>query len=203
MSAAAFPTDLRHAAPALAARLRAILWGLAAVIATRLLRTPSAALLPPITTYLTATARRFLALATHVGNGRLPRKRTTSKPRSGPRPVARPRQHGWLLRHGRHEAAYWRRQLETLLDEPDTRAFLAAAPTAGRLLRPICHLLALRPALLYPPKPAPEAAVPEPLAAVPPTPEPPPRRFATPADLPCPRFAAGWPWRDLLAKNPA
>lgn len=201
MSTVAIPADLRLAAPALAARLRAILWGLAMVITNRLLRTPSAALLPSITIYLTSTARRFLALAAHVQNGRLPRKRG-GRSRSGPRPAARPRQHGWLLLHGRHEAAYWRNQLETLLAEPGTVAFLEAVPTAGRLLRPICQLLAYRPALLYPPKPKPVAAAPEPIPVAPPAPAT-PLRFAAPDDLPCPRLAARWPWRHLLAKNPA
>jgi hypothetical protein len=203
MSTMAIPADPRLAAPVLAARLRAILWGLAVVITNRLLRTPGAALLPAITIYLTSTARRFLALATHVQNGRLPRGRPRRTSRSGPRPAARPRQHGWLLRHGRHEAAYWRNQLESLLAEPGTAAFLEAVPTAGRLLRPICHLLACRPALLYPPKPKPVAAAPEPLPAALRAPAPPPRRFATADDLPCPRLAARWPWRHLLAKNTA
>jgi hypothetical protein len=190
----------------LAERLHAIVHGLAVVVANRLRRTPKEALAGPVTLWFMGIVKRFAALATHVRNGRLPRKRPARKSHSGPRPATRPRTFGWLLAEGRHDAAYWRRQLESLLAEPEFGAFLAAAPSAGRLVRPLCHVLALRPALLYPPKPQPHPK-PPPSPAAPVAPEsepgPPTRRFLTPDDLPCPRLAATWPWRDLLNPKPA
>ena len=65
-------------------------------------------------------------------------------------------------------------QLEALLHDPELPEFLAAAPQAGRLLRPLCHALGLpEPAWLkLPPRPKPirppPAKPPEPAADQPP-----------------------------------
>ena len=82
---------------------------------------------------------------------------TLPPPRPGPRraprpatPVATPpRQrdpssHGWLARI-HHPARQIACQVEHLLAQPDTRAFVAAAPQAGRLLRPLCRMLGATP----------------------------------------------------------
>jgi hypothetical protein len=200
MLSAFFPSPVRPDGPALAVRLVGILLGLLASVAHHLPRTAHAGVTTSLCHYLYRTARRLTRLIEAVANGRAPKPRRRARPgRSGSKPVALPRQPAWLLRDLRHQAAVWRNQLERLLDEPEARAFLAAAPTAGRLLRPLCHMLALKPPLLYPPKSGSEPR-PERAAAALPEPAPPGRALAS---LPCPRLAIRWPWRDLLAKNPA
>lgn len=64
--------------------------------------------------------------------------------------VRMPRQAGWLLAAGRHEAAYFTQRLTVLLQEPEMRAFLAASPQAVRLLRPVCRALAVESDLVRP-----------------------------------------------------
>jgi hypothetical protein len=49
-----------------------------------------------------------------------------------------------IKRAGHHAAAYMS-QLQHILDQPDTRQFLAEVPRAARLLRPLAHLLGLAP----------------------------------------------------------
>jgi hypothetical protein len=60
-----------------------------------------------------------------------------------------PRDHAWLLRmvpattNSVNAAAYGRAEIQTLLADPAMRALIAATPAAGRLLRPLCHMLGL------------------------------------------------------------
>ena len=80
--------------------------------------------------------------------GRLRRmtQRTAAQGRCGPaagRGPALPRRFGWLVRAGGHRAAAYRSQLELVLQSPDMVELLAAAPQAGRVLRPLCRALAL------------------------------------------------------------
>jgi len=66
-----------------------------------------------------------------------------------------PARFGWLLRFG-SEVACHRSQLEHWLTaNPELGKLLAAAPHAGRILRPLCHMLGipLPPALRLPPRP--------------------------------------------------
>jgi hypothetical protein len=65
-----------------------------------------------------------------------------------------PSAHGWLARI-HHPARQIAGQVEHLLAQPDTRAFVAAAPQAGRLLRPLCRMLGATPPdwLKLPPRP--------------------------------------------------
>jgi hypothetical protein len=196
---------LRHPAipPAtLAGRFAAILSLLIQTIALRYTPTPRAPLAALVIPYLQRTMRRLARLIGAVAAGHPPRvrprrPRPASGRRTGSPPVALPRTYGWLLRDLRHEAAVWRNQLEALLETDDARSLLAAAPRAARLLRPLCRMLALKPALLYPPKPPPPPE-PEPgpgPAAPPPRPVlPEPRR---------PRVALRCPWRRLPVDKPA
>ena len=76
-------------------------------------------------------------------------------------------------------------QLETLLHDPEMPEFLAAAPQAGRILRPLCHALGLpephwlkrpaRPAKPRPPRPNPPESG-SPFRPLPPPPAQHPRR---------------------------
>jgi hypothetical protein len=56
---------------------------------------------------------------------------------------ALPRRFGWLVKIGGYRAAGYRSQLELVLQTPDMAALLAAAPQAGRIMRPLCRALAL------------------------------------------------------------
>lgn len=134
---------------------------------------------------------RFAALAIRAEAGRgAPRPRPTR-----PRPVERPppagappkprerlpEGFGWLVRLV-PEARSFGSQLEHLLRQPEMAALLESAPQAGRLLRPLCRMLGVRPepplALpRRPPRPArPRRAVPkakplaDPHASLPPLP---------------------------------
>ncbi len=107
---------------------------------------------------LNRLAARFASLAARVAAGTAaPRRRAASRPAAArPRkPYSRlPRRFGWLLRLERQAAAAAGSQLRHLLDDPEMAAILAA-PQAGRLLRPLCRMLGVRPppALVPPTRP--------------------------------------------------
>jgi hypothetical protein len=191
----------------LAVRLAEILRNLIGVIALRFVRTNRAALVLPLCLYLQRTGKRLVRAVARSAVPAKPRKPRPGRPSGGNR-LRLPATYGWLLRDLRHEAAVWRNQLEALLETDEAKTFLAATPTAGRLLRPLCHMLALRPAVLRRPRrnpasqaappPAREArAAPEPAAPSPPHPA-----FALP-EPPCPRLRLRWPWAFPPAARPA
>ncbi len=98
---------------------------------------------------LNRLAARFASLAARVAAGTAtPRQRTLPRPAGArPRkPYARlPRRFGWLLRLEREAAAAAGSQLRHLLADPEMADILAAAPQAGRLLRPLCRMLGVQP----------------------------------------------------------
>ena len=103
---------------------------------------------------------RFGALVAAVQAGRFPASRRETGEASRPRPTrpaARlPGRSGWLLRLAPAlETRLGRAQVESLLGDPELRALLAAAPQAGRILRPLCHMLQIElpPALRLPRRP--------------------------------------------------
>ncbi len=61
-----------------------------------------------------------------------------------------PRRFGWLVRAASWEAAGFGCQLRAVLETPEMVALLAAAPQAGRVLRPLCRMLAIETAVLRP-----------------------------------------------------
>ena len=161
MHPATIPPELQAAAPELGRRFAVILAGLATLIARAFLRHPRAALIMPLWRYLTHTARRFDRLMAHIAAGRLPRKsapgrtRPPTEPGAAPRAAAFPNTPAWLVVDLKHEGAYFRGQIEALLAEPAAAQLLAAHPAAARLLRPLCHMLALdRPGPAKPPRPS-------------------------------------------------
>ncbi len=100
---------------------------------------------------------RFAALVAAVEAGRVPVARTRAGAVSRPRPPAAttrlPAGSGWLLSLAPAiETRVGRAQLKSLLGEPELASLLLAAPQAGRLLRPLCHMLRIElpPALLLP-----------------------------------------------------
>jgi hypothetical protein len=106
---------------------------------------------------LSRMAVRFAALAARVRSGALPspapvRTPAASRPAS-PRP-SRPLPDGFtLLVRLAPEAACFGGQLQDLLSDPEMTALLSAAPQIGRLLRPLCRMLGVKPSpdLLPPP----------------------------------------------------
>ncbi len=110
-------------------------------------------------------ARRFSALAARHAAGRLPARRhprgtpRTPRPARPAAPSPPPRDRAWLIRLV-PEAAAGTSHLQLLLAEPEMAALIAAAPQTGRILRPLCHMLGVRPPaiLALPPRPAPRRA---------------------------------------------
>ena len=206
MNTAPIQDDLRLAAPDLAQRLGVILMGLAALIARGYLRHPTrSTLIVALWQYLKRTTDRFGRLAARLAAGRRPRpSRPGRTGRTGAPPLRFPREEAWILRDLRHEAALFRYQLERLLAEPAAKALIETAPTAARLLRPVCHMLGLKHAILAPrprrPRPAAPEPTPEPVATQPP-PEP-QARFVMP-EPPCPRLRHRWPWNATPSRKPA
>jgi hypothetical protein len=98
--------------------------------------------------------RRFHALHDRWRSNTLPAPRPPRPakrpacPPAAPHPRTRhpslPRAFAWVNRRI-PESSPSSGQLHTLLAEPDTRALVEAAPQAGRLLRPLCRALGVRP----------------------------------------------------------
>ena len=187
----------QQAATDLARRLDGIFVSIALAVAAqfRLLGPWTA----PIWARLNRANRRLQALLAHLAAGRLPRPHVP-RPRhpSTPDPMTAaplpplPRAQAWLVRMIGYRAAGYGAQLQTLLHDPATLAVLAAAPSAGRTLRPFCRLLGVTlPAVLQlppraprqprsrPAQPRPKPPVIPPWGLAPPEPEPPPRPFGT------------------------
>jgi hypothetical protein len=167
MTAAPVTPELRALAPAFAGRLAVILLALAALVARRFLRVPG-------------LAARTVPLCKRLARARLRLARIMDRLAAGAaRPAPLPRGRAWLVRALGHEAAALAGQLDALLAAPEAAQLLAAARAAGHVLRPICHMLGLRPAAL--PRPAARPSRPRPEARPAPAPEPHPPERPTPA----------------------
>ncbi len=99
-------------------------------------------------------AVRFTALAIRLRPGTWPARLRQRSGKSGPPAHRLPQNFAWLVRL-LPEAAVGASQLQHLLADPDMAALIAAAPQAGRVLRPLCRMLGVRPppALTRPPRP--------------------------------------------------
>ncbi len=91
---------------------------------------------------------RFDSLVAAVDAGRVPvlraRAETASRPLPAKTALRPPGGSGWLLRLAPAlETRLGRAEVETLLADPGLPALLAQAPRAGRILRPLCHMLAI------------------------------------------------------------
>ncbi len=134
------------ASAALADRFAALVEGLRRAIAARGAGIGLAVpLMLLLWSRLHRTALRFARLATKVQAGTLPPPRRRRSPRpTRPQPLRLPRGVAWLLRR-LPQAAAAASQLQHLLADPAMADLLAAAPQAGRLLRPLCQMLGVRP----------------------------------------------------------
>ena len=102
---------------------------------------------------------------------RLPRPgRTTPRPATPRLPTRK----SWIVATVGYTAAGHASQLNHLLARPDFAEFIAAAPQAGRLLRPLCHMLGIAPppalARPKPPRKPRTPPAPAPKPAAPPSP---------------------------------
>jgi hypothetical protein len=178
-----------------AERLALIIAGLCEVLAARAVKHRAAeAVLMLASTRLRRLSFRFATLVAKLREGRLsaarrpPRRAepapalapaveppTGSGPAAGaeappatPRPSL-PRGFGFLLRLAPgHEVPGCRAQVEHWLSDPEVLALLAQAPqAAGRILRPLCHMLGIElpPALRLPPREPPAPVVVPPASA--------------------------------------
>ncbi|HET9146869.1 MAG TPA: hypothetical protein VFN77_02350, partial [Acetobacteraceae bacterium] len=94
-------------------------------------------------TRLRRAAARFTALAAqNQPPPANPRRARIRKPR--PAPPRLPRGFAWLLAPV-PEAAASASQLRHLLAEPEMQGLIAADPRFGRILRPLCHMVGIRP----------------------------------------------------------
>jgi hypothetical protein len=158
------------APPGLAKTFGLIIDGLRRAAAVRMAADPSVRpSLLLVHAWLGRLVQRFAALVARVEAGTLrPPRRRTSPPRGVPppddspskRPPREPYQRlpesfAWLIRMLPYQAACFGSQLQHQFSQPEMIALLEAAPQVGRILRPLCRLLAidLPPALRLPPRP--------------------------------------------------
>jgi hypothetical protein len=169
------------APPGLAKTFGLIIGGLCQAVARRIAADRTAG---PFILLIDARLRhllaRFISLAARAEAGKLrPPRRRTVRPRAAPPPEEPlpgeaspgqptpdptpprqperllPRKFGWLIRFVPYEAACFGSQLQHQFSQPEMVALLEAAPQAGRILRPLCWMLAipLPPNLRLPGKP--------------------------------------------------
>ncbi len=152
-------------------------------------------LIIPICAHFSRLMARFERLVARLAAGWRPSQtarapRPAGSPRAPRPPSPLPRRFGWLVVFT-HGATAYAGHLQVLLAEPGIADLLAAAPSAGRLLRPLCRMLGIRPG-----PPLAEAAPPPANPARPRSPDgrfrspaphwppphwpPPPSRFSTP-----------------------
>ncbi len=157
MNFIATPFALPDTAPELARRFAMIMAGLGALVARRFLRMPHlVGFTLRVWGQLNRAVRRFHRALTVPAAVRTPRARPDRAALVRGKRSDLPRGKGWIVRELGWEAAAYLVQLETLLGEITTQAALAAAPGAGRVLRPICRMLGVSAAVT--PKIAPAVA---------------------------------------------
>jgi hypothetical protein len=135
-----------------------IIDGLRRAAAARMAADPSVR--PPLLlvhAWLGRLVQRFAALVARAEAGTLrPPRRRPPRERPPREPPPRwPKSFAWLIRMLPYQAACFGSQLQHQFSQPEMMALLEAAPQAGRLLRPLCRMLAidLPPALRLPPRP--------------------------------------------------
>ncbi|MBC7635350.1 MAG: hypothetical protein H7251_07090 [Acetobacteraceae bacterium] len=143
MNTSATPFGLPDTAPELARRFAVIMAGLGALIARRFLKMPHlAGFTLLLWGRLNRAVRRFYrALTLPPAPARAVRRQADRADDARARPVTLPSGRGWIVRELGWAAAAYMSQLEALLAEVATRAVLADAPGAVRILRPICRML--------------------------------------------------------------
>ena len=124
--------------------LTAILSGLRAALAPHVNHhTPRTPIFLIASNRIGRAARRFQALFARWQANTLPTPRQTRAARKTPSAAKPhfPAGRAWLAGATDHHVRGRASQLQHLLARPDMAEFLAAAPQAGRILRPLCHML--------------------------------------------------------------
>ena len=138
----------------LAERFACFVNGLCRVVADQLkVSTLTGPMIVSVWKRLQYARRRFDVLVAQVRAGTLPavRPKRVRVVRAGVvrvrKPALLPRRFGWLPGSSREcwHINFWKIVLEEMLADPELGPVVAAAPEMGRLLRPICHMLAIRP----------------------------------------------------------
>jgi hypothetical protein len=148
-----------------------------------------APLLALVCVRLHRTVRRLDRLAARWRQGRLrparirirgQRQPPVIHPAEAALPRRTPAGHAWLIRL-HQPIAQWAPRIQLMLDDPEIIALCAAAPQAGRLLRPLCRMFAIAPPayIARPPRPAPPPRKPRPQK-----PQPPPFAEHSPSQWP-------------------
>lgn len=171
-------------------------------------QTGTASMLVQAWTRLRRLCARFTALAAAVEAGRFaaPRLRRKARRPGAPSSAVRlPSRFGWLLDLAQHvDTRIARTQVEHWLADPAVTALVETAPQSGRILRPLCRMLAIEPPpALRLPKRVRVRRAPPPAAAAPAGPPPArPSWLSAPlsAPLPClehihPRRRASFRWK--------
>ena len=138
MNNSAIPFGLPDTAPELARRFAVIMAGLGALIARRFVKMPH---LSGVTLLLWGRLNRAVRRLHRALTQKPGKLRAKRAPVVRVRSMSLPSGRGWIVRELGWEAATYMGQLEALLAEIGTRATLAAAPGAARILRPICRML--------------------------------------------------------------
>ena len=135
-------------------RLALIIAGLRGILAAHMAKDRSAvAVLFLAWARLGRLSSRFQALLAAIRAGRLPptpsARRQAGDDLELPRPEGLPAprlpgRFGWLIRLVPGAAVYGT-QVQYLLADPEMAAMLAKVPQAGRILQPLCRMLAIRP----------------------------------------------------------
>lgn len=154
MNTASTSPQLHESTPELVRKLGLIVAGLAALVARRFLRMPHlVGLTVQLWRRISHVVYRFERALTRPGQargaragrragGREPGQSMSQSPRQSLR-QSLPSGRGWLVRELGYEAAGFGCQLEALLADPAMQAVLIAMPAMGRILRPLCRMLAV------------------------------------------------------------
>jgi len=186
--------------PSLTDRFAAIIRGLRSDVCQRgnQIRLP-AWLVTLIYARLTRMIDRFAAivardLANPTPKPQAPTRIRPARPTPDPAPARPPHQFAWLIRlvpptitQG-NAAANGRINIQSLLADPELQSLIARNPAAGRIFRPLCHMLGIpTPSILRRPR-QPRAPRPEsqPPRAPQPRPAPRPARVPKPPEPPAP-----------------
>ncbi len=126
---------------------------------------PPTALFTLAWAYIGRTARRLENLIARWQTNTLPQPRAPrirpAHPQDATKPAKLrlsprlPRGRAWLAITAGYHTRGRASQLNHLIESPDFKDFLAAAPQAARLLRPLCHILGIAPHLALPTRPRP------------------------------------------------
>ena len=201
----------RALAPELDERLGRIFLALCPLIAHHFLRHPWVhfSVTIPLCNRFARYARRLSVLMARIAAGHLPTPRVRASRRAARPPSPKPRspiptQFGWMLKSMGYHVALYRSHLERLLAEPGMADLVAAVPSAARIIRPLCHMLAL-PSPCKPPARharAQQPPAPEPCPAPKPSLAPEPSPAALPDAPPPPVLRSSVsPFRSLTLKR--